>query len=101
MPGILARWTFRREVGAALATLGIAPRRLAPVFRRGIEARGLAMAASPEEVALMIAAALPVAGGVSVRRGAVEDWMLMKRVRPAAPGVAEALERLRLSAGRR
>jgi hypothetical protein len=85
---------YRRQVNSALSCLGVPYRHVAPMFREAIEALGYAARASAEEVAVVVASHLPVAGGVRIDRRVLDDWIFRKRVQPLVEPFATAIRKL-------
>jgi hypothetical protein len=82
------------RLNAALAHLGCSPTIFQAAFRRLMQIEGFATGYSPQEVALVMVAQLPIAHRAAMPPAVVDAYIRKGKVDPTKPHVQEALGRL-------
>jgi hypothetical protein len=85
-------YAFR--VNSALASLGVSPSIINPLYRQGMQRIGRQAGHSPQEVALYMAAQLPAVHRVELNPGPIRRWIRQRKINPDASEMREALEKL-------
>lgn len=82
---------FRSRVNNALALLGVNPSVFQNEFRQVGQSAGMAVGATPQETALMLAAELPLAFRFNMNPITAKNWIRKRKINPRDPSVREAL----------
>ncbi|MGQ2186039.1 hypothetical protein ACT4MK_22175 [Bradyrhizobium barranii] len=89
--GYTLRMFYGIRVNSALARLGIAPTLIETTYRRSMQKVGQASGNTPQEVALYIAAQLPLIHRVNLPAAIVRQWIESGKIKHKSDEMREAL----------